>query len=277
MKKILVTGGSGKTGRAVIRHLLEHGYEVVNADRMPAAAPVCPQLLVDLSDYGQTVEALAGVWGVVHLAAIPGSDIHPPLRTFEENLLSTAHVFQAAVLHKVARVVWASSETVQGIPFERVQPEQVPIDEAHAPFPETCYALSKSAAESLADQYARWSGIPFAGLRFSNVMELSDYARFAGWQHDPAIRRWNLWSYVDARDAAQGCRLSLEAPLGGSEIFLVAAADTVMERPNAELLAAVLPGTRLADGTASHETLLSIHKARRVLGYAPQFSWRTSG
>ena len=62
--------------------------------------------------------------------------------------------------------------------------------------------------------------------------------------------------------------------LTGCEIFVIANADTVMERPNAELLAEVFPGVEQRGEIGDHDTLLSIAKARRLLGYEPEFSWR---
>ncbi len=274
MKNIAVTGGSGKAGRATIKALQAAGYDVRNLDRVSAAAGARPGWLVDLTDYGQTIDALAGVDAVVHLAAIPNDQIHPPERTFRENTLSTFNVFQAAVTLGLKRVVWASSETTLGLPFQAVKPKQAPIGEEHYPYPESTYSLSKVVGEAMAEQMARWSGIPFVGLRFSNVMEPHDYARFETWQNDPAKRRWNLWGYIDARDAGDSCRLGLEAPITGSENFIIAAADTCMRLSNAELLAAEFPDCELRPGVGDHDTLLSIDKARRVLGFAPQFSWR---
>lgn len=275
MKKVVVTGGSGKAGRAVMRELLAHGYEVLNVDWIAPAEKLCPLLRADLTSYGEAVGALAGAWGVVHLAAIPAPGIFPPERTFRENTLSTFNIFQTATLLQLARVVWASSETALGLPFDKVQPAVAPIDESHYPFPESTYALSKVVGETIAAQFARWSGVPFVGLRFSNVMEPHDYTqRFPTWQRDPRVRQWNLWGYIDARDAAQSCRLGLEAPLTGSENFIIAAADTCMAMPNADLLAAAFPKTRLAPGTGSNDTLLGIAKAKRLLGFAPKHSWR---
>jgi len=57
-------------------------------------------------------------------------------------------------------------------------------------------------------------------------------------------------------------------------VFIVAAPDTVMTRPSAELLAEVYPGVELRGEVGQFETLLSIRKARRLLGYEPRFSWR---
>jgi nucleoside-diphosphate-sugar epimerase len=171
-------------------------------------------------------------------------------------------------------VVWASSETTLGLPFEREQPRYAPIDEDHPLLPESSYALSKVISEEMARQFSRWSSIPFVGLRFSNIMEPDDYKNFPGFWDDPHKRKWNLWGYVDARDVAQSCRCGLEADITGAEAFIVAAADTVMNRPNRELLAAVFPGVPLREGTGDNDTLLGIGKARRLLGYAPAYSWR---
>jgi nucleoside-diphosphate-sugar epimerase len=116
--------------------------------------------------------------------------------------------------------------------------------------------------------------VPFVGLRFSNVMEPHDYARFPGFWDDPHKRKGNMWGYIDARDVAQSCRLGLEADIQGAEVFIIAAADTVMNRPSRELLAKIYPGAQLRDGVGEFDSLLAIDKARRVLGFAPQHSWR---
>jgi nucleoside-diphosphate-sugar epimerase len=275
MSRIVVTGGAGKAGRAVVRDLLEHGYDVVSVDmlRDPNLAEG-QQLVADLTDYGQTVDALRGADVVVHLAAIPAPGLKPDELTFRVNTTSTYNVFAAAALLGLSRVVWASSETTIGLPFERELPRYAPIDEEHPLLPESSYALSKVVSEEMARQFSRWNGIPHIGLRFSNVMEPHDYERFPGFWDDAQLRRWNLWGYVDARDVAQSCRLALDADLSGADVFIIAAADTVMNRPSADLMADVYPEVELREGVVEFGTLLSIEKARRLLGYEPAFSWR---
>jgi nucleoside-diphosphate-sugar epimerase len=273
MTRVVVTGGAGKAGRAVVADLLAHGHEVSSVDLVRAEFP-CEQLVADLTDYGQTVDALKGAEAVVHLAAIPAPGLKPDEHTFRVNTTSTYNVFAAAPLLGLQRVVWASSETTLGLPFEQERPRYAPIDEAHPPLPESSYALSKIVGEAMAVQFARRHGIPYIGLRFSNIMEPHDYARFPGFWGDPNVRRWNLWGYVDARDVAQSCRLALECRLTGAEVFIVAAADTVMDRPSADLMREVYPDVELRGPLGEHETLLSIGNARRLLGYEPRFSWR---
>ena len=277
-RRVVVTGSSGKAGRAVVRDLLEHGYEVAALDLTPfdpadLPRPLAENLRTDLTDLGQTLEALRGVDAVVHLANIPAPGLWPPGKTLLDNTAMNYNVFAAAVQNGLARVVWASSETTLGLPFDE-PPRFAPVDEAHYPLPESTYALSKVLGEAMAEQFARWSGIPFVGLRLSNIMEPEDYAAFPGYWDDPKGRKWNLWGYVDARDVAQACRLGLETDLSGSHSFIVAAGDTVMNRPSHDLMAEVFPGVPVADDLGEFETLLSIRAIREQLGYHPNYSWR---
>ena len=272
--RVVVTGGSGKAGRAVVADLAEHGFDITSVDVAASRHPDDPTLVADLTDLGQTIEALKGADAVVHLAAIPAPHILPEGETFRINMMSTYNVFAAAAQLGHSRVVWASSETLIGIPFERELPRYAPIDEEHPRLPESHYALSKLAGEAIAAQFSRWSGIPYVALRISNIMEESEYApRFPGFWEDPTIRAWNLWGYVDARDVAQAARLALTADLSGPEAFLVAAADTCMRRESLDLMADVYPDVPIRGPVEGRETLLSINKARRMLGYEPRHRW----
>lgn len=270
--RVVVTGGSGKGGRWVVRELREHGHDVLNVDLAHDDSPHEQSIVADLTDLGQCHELLAEAEAVVHFAAIPGPDIRPAAETFRNNAMSTYNVFAAATDHGVGRVVWASSETVLGLPFDEA-PAFAPINEEHPPRPESSYALSKLVGETMAVQFARRTGVAFLALRISNIMEPSDYERFESWQDDPLVRRWNLWGYVDVRDVAQAVRRGLEADLTGAEIIIVAAADTCMRRESLDLLREVYPGIPLRRPVSGRETLLSIERARNLIGYEPQYSW----
>jgi len=283
MTKIAVTGGSGKAGRAVVRDLLEHGHEVLNIDLVPSLESSSPDspapfLPADLTDYGQTLEALSGgermpgIEAVVHLAAIPSPVHATPDQVFRNNITSTHTVFSAAARLRLRRVVWASSETTLGLPFDR-PPDYAPVDEAHV-YPQTSYALSKVLGEEMARQFSRWHGIPIVGLRLSNVFTRDDYEQLRAVWDDPHARKWNLWGYVDESHVVEGVRRALQADVAGADSFIIAAADTVMRRPSRELMAEVFPGVPVAETITGTDTLLSIDKARRVLGYAPGFTWR---
>lgn len=275
MRRIVVTGGSGKAGRHVIADLKAHGYEVRNVDIAAGSGPDDQTLAADLTDPGQAMRALSEADAVIHLAAIPGPNIIPDEATFRINMLSTYNVFSAALAMKVERVVWASSITLIGVPFDREQPRYAPVDESHPRLAENHYALSKLLGEELAAQFSRRTGIPFVGLRYASIIEEQDYQRFPGFWDDFSIQRWDLWSYVDARDAGQATRLALEADTTGSENFLVAAADTCMTAPTAELMAKVFPDVPIRKKLSEYESLVSVDKACSILGYVPEHAWRT--
>jgi nucleoside-diphosphate-sugar epimerase len=271
--RIVVTGGSGKGGAWVVRELRERGHDVLNVDTRHDGSAFGSTLLVDLTDLGQTEEALSGADAVVHFAAIPAPQLRPEGETFRNNAMSTYNVFAAAVAHGIKRVVWASSETVLGLPFD-IPPLFAPIDETIEPRPESSYALSKLVGETMATQFARRSGTTFVGLRISNIMEPADYALFPSYWDDARIRKWNLWGYVDAGDVATATRLALQADIDGAEVCIVAATDTVMTRPSAELMAEVFPSVPLRRAVEGRDTLLSIDRARWVLGYEPAHRWK---
>lgn len=277
--RLIVTGASGKLGSVVAAELAAAGHEVLRVDRVGQRAGDFVQ--VDLTDYGQVVDAFSGVDdrasgfdAIVHLGALPSGGLAPDSATFHNNMTATFNVFQAARRAGIERIVYASSETLLGIPFE-TPPPYLPVDEEYPTRPESMYSLVKHLEEELARKLIRWDPeLSITGFRFSNVMVPADYAGFAEWQDDPTARRWNLWGYIDARDAAQAIDLALAKAGPGFETYIIANADTVMERPTAELASAVFPDVELRHPLEGRETLLSIDKARRAFGYQPHHSWR---
>ena len=276
--RIALTGSSGKLGTVVARELRAAGHDVIGLDVRGERGPGFVQ--VELTDYGQVIDALAGVNdqhrgfdAVVHLGAIPAPGIRSDIATFHNNMTSTFNVFWAAVRLGIHRIVYASSETVLGLPFD-IDPPYIPVDEEYAPRPESVYSLVKVLEERLATELVRWHPeLSITALRFSNVMVPEDYAEFP-FDADARTRKWNLWGYIDARDGAQAVQRALENAPAGFDTFIIAAADTVMTRPNAELVAEVFPGVETRTDLDDTRTLLSIDKARRLLGYDPQHSWR---
>jgi len=278
--RIAVTGGSGKLGRHVVRRLTDSGHHVVNLDREGKRG--AGFMRVDLTDYGQVVDALGGardgdrpapVDALVHLAAIPAPGLAPDVETFRNNIVATFSVFHAAIRLGIRTIVYASSETVLGLPFD-TPPPYVPVDEEYAARPESVYSLVKHLEEQLAIELCRWHpDLKIMALRFSNVMDVEDYQAFP-FDANPLDRKWNLWGYIDGRDGAQAVEKALDVEITGFDRFIIASPDTVTTRPNAELLDEVFPDVERRDGIGDNSTLLSIDKARRILGYAPEYSWR---
>ncbi len=289
MKSVIVTGGSGKAGRATIRELVEHGYTVMNVDIAPPVEPLCHFLKADLNELGQAVDALRLAAGtldrrrapigepsaVIHLAGIPAPGLAPDTVIFQNNMMTTYNVFSAATRVGLKRVVWASSETAYGLPFTRTPPAFAPVTEEHPLVPESGYALAKILCERMATEVHRWNpGTTFVALRISNILEEPDYKLIPSFWADPALRQWNLWSWVDSRDVGQACRLALEADIQGAESFTIAAADTVMREASRDLMVRVFPKVPIRGDLGEFDTLLSIAKARKLLRYAPRYTWR---
>lgn len=279
--RVVVTGSSGKIGRAAIGACKAAGHRVTPVDLKPSPDGL-RTIIADCADLGEILGIVSGVDthgpadAVLHLAGIPAPGIGSDARTFDTNLRSTYNVFTAAARAGITRIVWASSETILGLPFD-TPPAYLPLDENAPDHPCWSYALAKQLGETMADAFCRWHpAMTIVSLRFSNVYDAADYAALAAIQADSRQRRANLWSYVDARDAGEACRLALEAPILGHQRYIIAAPDTVMAEPTAALVAAHFPGVPQLAPLEGQMALLSSARASAELGYAPCHGWRSS-
>jgi nucleoside-diphosphate-sugar epimerase len=276
---IAVTGSSGKLGRPAVAALRKAGHRVVGLD---ISVPIDPARAIrcDCTDFGQVMSALSGIDitgkvpdAVVHLAGIPMPGLATDHQTFEVNTRSTYNVFSACARLGITRVVWASSETILGLPFD-TPPDFAPIDETHPDRPSWSYALAKQLGEQMAESFTRWHpDMSILSLRFSNVFAREDYGQVTKLQANPAWRKRNLWSYVDADDAGEACRLAVEAELSGHHKMIIAAADTLMETESRDLMATFFPDVPLGQ-VSGHEALLSSAHGERLIGYKAKISWR---
>ncbi|OYR45041.1 NAD(P)-dependent oxidoreductase [Halorubrum sp. Hd13] len=287
MATILVTGSCGGVGSWAVDHFAEAGQEVVGVDRrLPSGTRENAAFkAADLTDYGETkqlVEA-ADPGAVVHLAAIPNPDHHAGSRVFENNVVSTYNVLDAAGAAG-ARIAWASSESCYGHAFaeEHWLPDAFPIDEETPTEPEDPYGLSKVVGEEIAARVARRYGVSAVSLRASWVNYPGAYeTRAAREAFDPATAEpsGNFWSYVDVRDLIAAVEAAIdpaapEPPVAGHEAVLVTAAENFVGRDTAAAIEAVhgdLPDDCDLDGD---ETAFDLGKAKRVLGWEPAHSWR---
>ncbi|QHT58807.1 NAD(P)-dependent oxidoreductase [Paenibacillus lycopersici] len=277
MAKVVVTGGSGMLGRWVVHHFVEQGYEVVNVDSVRPQEEACPTLLVDLNNLGEVYNALAGADAVVHLAAIPAAHIRTSDVTFQNNVMSTYNILEAAAGLGIRKAVIASSESSYGVVFavNRFGPSYVPVDEDHPQLPQDSYGLSKVVNEQTADMFHRRTGMQVVSLRIGNVIPPERYALFPSFIHDSAQRDRILWSYVDTRDIAEACRLAIEKDGLGSVAINLAADDTSMAIPSRQLLAEQFPEvSEFREPMNGFESLLSNARAKALLGWTPKHAWR---
>lgn len=275
--RIAVTGSSGTLGRATVERLRADGHDVIGFD--VAGAPGEGFTRVDLSDYGQTLDALLGVTArhegldaVVHLAAIPVNGLVPDVTTFENNVSASYHVLFGAHRAGIRNIVFASSITAMGFPFD-VAPPSLPVDETYTRAFNT-YGLGKVVEESMAAQLAGWHPeSAITALRFTNVVAPDGYATFER-ADDPDYRRDLVGSWIDARDGATAVSLALAGARPGFEVYNVAAPSSGSRIPSRELAARWFPATPVADDLGEHESLMSTRKIQGALGFRALHDWR---
>lgn len=290
-KRIIVTGGSGKAGRHVVPYLLEQGHEVFNLDLVDLDHPGVTTLKTDLTDSGETFNALSMHFemgelasgtgpvradAVVHLAAIPRILLRPDNATFTANVTSTYNVIEAATKLGIRKVVIASSETTYGVCFAEGDKDyhQFPLEEDYDVDPMDSYGLSKVVGEKTARTFAMRTGADIYALRIGNVIEPHEYEKFPAFLDNPMTRKRNAWSYIDARDLGQICHLCLEKDGLGFQVFN-AVNDTITARePSEAFLKRYAPGSPIKRDMEEFEAPISNRKIREVLGFKEAHNWR---
>ncbi len=281
--RILVTGARGKVGSATVAALADAGHDVSATDmsrpRFEADAGGVPYRQGDLTDAGDAFALVRGHDAVVHTAAIPDPMHNPPHVVFANNLTATFNVIEAAVRFGVPRVVNLSSETVPGFffPERPFLPDYVPVDEQHPIRPQDPYATAKHFGEQLMDGghpplrpdrdldpavmgavggEHRGQPRPVAARagRVRGVLGLHRRLRPGG--RDPARRRGD-----DARARGRLHRLARHR-LARDARDAERSASTATRRP------------RSGHRTEERPNGISIAKARALIGYDPQRSWR---
>ncbi len=271
---ILVTGGSGRIGRYVVRDLVAAGHTVTNADLAPGPGLPGSFLRVDLTDPGDCYQALAYAKSeaVVHLGAWANAGIVPDTRTYGDNVRGAYNVFQACADLGIRRIVYASSAQVYG--FAHAAPEYVPVDEDHPLRPCNSYALAKVAAEDAAAYFVKHFGLNILSFRFMGVRMPHEIAGEIEAMHaNPASGAWLLWTRTDARDAARACRQAIEAADVPSGPYNITGPRVVLEQSAAELVATHFAGKTSVRNLDGHASPLSINRARAAFGYAPTYEW----
>ena len=291
--RVLFTGGAGKAGRHAIAHLIDQGHRVLNVDLVPLDHPGVDNRIADLTDAGQVFDVMASYAGfdeldpgtgvprfdaVVHFAAVPRILLRPDNECFRINTLSTYNVLDAAVKYGIRKIIFASSETTYGVCFadgER-KPDYLPVDEDHPTLPEDSYAMSKTVNEQTARCFQRRSGFDIYGLRINNVIEPHEYEQnIPAYLADPAVRRRNIFSYIDARDLGHMVDCCLKADGLGYQVFNVANDDHSVGLTSEELIERFYEGVPLKEDAAVIRSFYSNEKAKAMVGFAPRHKWRT--
>jgi UDP-glucose 4-epimerase len=172
--RIVVTGGSGFIGRAVVAALLRASRPVTVVDLVPFGEigkdiPGADQVRTITGDLKDPAVRAAAVTedtaGIIHLAAMTYvlKSMEHPISTFEENVVVTAHLLELARLKAVPRFVFASTNAVVGNVGTRISTTDLAMR------PLAPYGATKAASEMLMSGYAGSYGMSLCALRFTNV------------------------------------------------------------------------------------------------------------
>lgn len=283
--RIIVTGGSGIVGGAVVRNLVAAGHEVINASRRPPRDPANGVAFVqtDVTDMGQVIGALRfrgkTADAVIHLAALPNVWPYakdPPTEVWRINAVGTYNVVEACATLGIMKYVDTSSVNVHQ--YRRsggtVAPPRWPMDEETPYWVVNAYGLSKIAGEAAARMLHARTGAQAISLRPALVIGRGEYAeRIATMRGGPTT--WLTWSYSDADDLAEAYRLSVEKDNLGCDVLYIVNDDAFTDEPIERCIAAAYRDAGpLEINVKGHEADIANAKAKRLLGWKPQHSWR---
>ncbi|MCC7368526.1 MAG: NAD(P)-dependent oxidoreductase [Chloroflexi bacterium] len=280
--RIVITGGSGRIGRWVVRELLARDHEITIFDRVPPSEQPAGvrYKLGECEDLGAVYDVLRGHDAVIHLAAIPSNQVHPYPTVFRTNVISTYHVAEAAGRLGMKKLVAASSINALGITMaERpFNPTYLPIDEEHPRLAQDAYSLTKLLDEEILAAMTRRTGLPTIGIR-PPLMQYGEPEKeretVRARVDNPDLASRVMWVYCDVRDLAQGFRLAVEDTTLENETFFITADDALARQPLADLLPRYFPGTEeMAKGLTGTSPAVVSTKAKRLLGYRPEHSWQ---
>lgn len=279
MDTILVTGGAGRIGSAVIDHANEAGYRTVGVDRVRERGEADRFIQADVTDAGDVYGAvkMADPDAIVHLGAIPNAGSDPGHVVYESNAMGAYNVFAAAEAAGVESVCAASSIQAIGTSVEGWV-EYVPVDEEHPMVPRNPYELGKETVERLADGFARREGAPssLATFRFPHVQTDEEFKEWLP-QERADLRSGTgryLFGYCAIDDVAELVLAAATAELDGHERFWVSGPDTRTTLATDELVEKFHPEATVREPLGETDPLISTAKATELLGWEPSVSWR---
>ena len=279
--KVVVTGGSGRIGSAVIRELVARGHAVTNIDRRAPHEPTPGVRFVycDIRRREQVQPVLDGADAVAHLAEIPHS--HAPYsgdEIFSHNVQAGSVVMQTAADLRLRHCIYTSSMQVYGHwgPPPQPAPRFLPMDETHPVQPTNVYSLSKVANETFAKLMADQHNLSVSVVRLPGTWGGDFNERWMRWmsadKDDGPVHE--LQTYVHATDVAVAYAEMVERAHPGCETYHLTAADVVSLVPLTERIRKHNPGLPPlpADWPPFRSPVLTT-KARDKLGWEPRWSF----
>lgn len=274
--RIAVTGGSGRVGQFVVRHLLDRGHRVINMDRCGGADERARFVQCDVRDYKDVAAKLRECDAVCHLADIPNVRTGPTTdEVYWSNARSSSVVLQAAADLHLRRVIYTSTCQIYGYAGDgHVPPRYLPVDEAHPPYPSNAYAISKTANEAFAQMTARNANMPVTIFRLPFVVIAEpDRSMLEAIEREDGPVDDGMRTFVHGDDCAAAYVAAFDAELGGCEVFNICADDVMSAEPIARRMAGNARFPSLPRDWPAYKSPLSNEKAKKMLGWSPQWSF----
>lgn len=273
--KVVVTGSSGRIGRAIVRRLLQ-SHEVVGYDQTPTSTT---NVVADVSDEASLMKAMRGADAVIHTASLHAP--HVPYVSEEKfesvNVKGTESIIRCCVASNVKNIIYTSTTALFGSAATPVDSAGW-VTEETAPAPQTIYHATKIAAELLLHAVAQNGAVRVTVIRMSRCFP----------EPAPIMAAYRLHRGVDARDVASAHELALltneqpfrvfiisgATPFQPEDVFqLKANAPVVMQRRAPDFARSFSArGWRLP---GSVDRVYSSEKAQRELGWRPRFGFES--
>jgi len=307
MADVLVTGAFGVFGNQVLRRLVREGIRPVGMSRNPDlrfVQDVAEGIDVARGDVTNLLDLLHvikkyRVRRIIHAANLVGAGAESdPYLGFQVGAVGTANVLEAARLMDIERVVYTSSKGAYGLITggEHAYPTYKPVTEDHIRNPEydSIYAACKVLGENMGWAYHHRYGVDFAALRFGHTWGPGKQARhgplsiFSRIVENAMLGRPTRIpkggderdDIVYLKDVAQGIVKACYAPSVPSMFYNIACGRLVTLHDFAEAVRRVLPGAVIEIGPGRdyidyghpRYSLYDISRARRELGYEPEYA-----
>jgi UDP-glucose 4-epimerase len=307
---VLVTGGMGVNGSAVVRRLLRDGHRPIVFDRHSDPSLIPAAMRADVVMYEGDVTNLEGleqllrserIEVIAHLAALVGPNAEKdPYSAVCINVLGTANLLEAARRAEVRRVVLSSTKAVWGpITGQYAHPSFRPVEESHpiGILPDLkIYCSTKIACEAVGQRYAEAYGIEFAALRFSAIFTVGRgkgkgpagiHSRIleeamAGVPVRVAAGGDQADDLIYGDDLAQAMIKACVAPRLNHCLYNIGTGRLLTLRQFGAAVSKILPGADVEVGPGLDYIgrpvycLMDISRARTDLGFEPEYSIETA-
>jgi len=274
--RVLVTGAAGMIGRATLELLAAESIAstALVLEEPEEPLPATEVVVGDARDVEAVARALRDCDAVIHLAAIPSPLVDPPEDVFGGNTLATFTVLDQAGQVGIGRAAIASSYAICGLPFapRQLTIPYLPMDTGLPLQIMDAYALSKRVDEQTAEMITARYGMDTVALRLPFVGPVDGRltARAEEFVEHPERGLNDLWSYLDARDAARAMLAALNPADPGAHVLYVAAEETLAPYPTEWLLQRYHPGVPRPE-FAGRTTPIDLAPARELIGFTASY------